>query len=106
MIHYKAEGTSEFNALLYIPSKLPFNIFYKDYKVGPMLYVKRVQIMEHCENLLPPYLRFVKGVVDSSDLPLNVSREMLAEQPAGGDHQEQHRQEGARHARRAEEGCL
>jgi molecular chaperone HtpG len=77
VIHYKAEGTSEFNALLYIPSRLPFNIFYKDYKVGPMLYVKRVQIMEHCENLLPPYLRFVKGVVDSSDLPLNVSREIL-----------------------------
>ena len=77
VIHYKAEGTSEFNALLYIPSKLPFNIFYKDYKIGPMLYVRRVQIMEHCENLLPPYLRFVKGVVDSSDLPLNVSREIL-----------------------------
>ena len=77
VIHYKAEGTSEFNALLYIPSRLPFNIFYKDYKVGPVLYVKRVQIMEHCENLLPAYLRFVKGVVDSSDLPLNVSREIL-----------------------------
>jgi molecular chaperone HtpG len=77
VIHYKAEGTSEFNALLYIPSKLPFNIFYKDYKIGPVLYVRRVQIMEHCENLLPPYLRFVKGVVDSSDLPLNVSREIL-----------------------------
>ncbi|OPY69671.1 MAG: Chaperone protein HtpG [Syntrophorhabdaceae bacterium PtaU1.Bin034] len=77
IIHYKAEGTSEFTALLYIPSRLPFNIFYKDYKIGPMLYVKRVQIMEHCEQLLPPYLRFVKGVVDSSDLPLNVSREIL-----------------------------
>jgi molecular chaperone HtpG len=77
VIHYKAEGTSEFTALLYIPSRLPFNIFYKDYKMGPMLYVKRVQIMEHCEQLLPPYLRFVKGVVDSSDLPLNVSREIL-----------------------------
>jgi molecular chaperone HtpG len=77
VIHYKAEGTSEFNALLYIPSRAPFNIFYKDYKMGPMLYVKRVQIMEHCEQLLPPYLRFVKGVVDSSDLPLNVSREIL-----------------------------
>ncbi len=77
VIHYKAEGTSEFTALLYIPSRLPFNIFYKDYKMGPRLYVKRVQIMEHCEQLLPPYLRFVKGVVDSSDLPLNVSREIL-----------------------------
>ncbi len=77
IIHYKAEGTSEFSALLFIPSRAPFNIFYKDYKIGPMLYVRRVQIMEHCEQLLPPYLRFVKGVVDSSDLPLNVSREIL-----------------------------
>ena len=77
VIHYKAEGTSEFTALLYVPSKLPLNIFYKDYKIGPMLYVKRVQIMEHCEELLPPYLRFIKGVVDSSDLPLNISREIL-----------------------------
>lgn len=77
VIHYKAEGTSEFSALLYVPSKAPFNIFYKDYEIGPVLYVKRVQIMDHCENLIPPYLRFVKGVVDSSDLPLNVSREIL-----------------------------
>ena len=77
VIHYKAEGTSEFSALLYIPSKAPFNILYKDYKVGPTLYVKRVQIMDHCEELIPPYLRFVRGVIDSSDLPLNVSREIL-----------------------------
>lgn len=77
VIHYKAEGTSEFGALLYIPAKAPLNILYRDFQIGPMLYVKRVQIMEHCEELLPPYLRFVKGVVDSSDLPLNISREML-----------------------------
>ncbi|MEF9438075.1 MAG: molecular chaperone HtpG, partial [Candidatus Mariimomonas ferrooxydans] len=77
IIHYKAEGTSEFSALLYIPSQTPFDISYKDYKVGPTLYVKRVQIMDHCEQLIPPYLRFIKGVVDSSDLPLNISREML-----------------------------
>ncbi len=77
VIHYKAEGTSEFVSLLYIPSKVPFDIFYKDFKIGPALYVKRVQIMDHCEHLIPPYLRFIKGVVDSSDLPLNVSREML-----------------------------
>ncbi|HPU30636.1 MAG TPA: molecular chaperone HtpG, partial [Syntrophorhabdaceae bacterium] len=77
VIHYKAEGTSEFTALLYIPSKAPFNILFKDFKVGPMLYVKRVQIMEHCEDLIMPYLRFIRGVVDSSDLPLNVSREIL-----------------------------
>jgi molecular chaperone HtpG len=77
VIHYRAEGTSEFTGLLYIPAKPPFDIFWKDYKMGPMLYVKRVRIMEHCEELLPPYLRFVRGVVDSSDLPLNISREML-----------------------------
>jgi molecular chaperone HtpG len=77
IIHYRAEGTSEFTCLLYLPSKAPLDIFYKEYKVGPTLYVKRVQIMDHCEQLLPLYLRFVKGVVDSSDLPLNVSREML-----------------------------
>ncbi len=76
-IHYRAEGTSEFTALLYVPSKAPFNIFYKDFKIGPTLYVKRVQIMDHCEDLIPVYLRFVKGVVDSSDLPLNISREIL-----------------------------
>ncbi|HKN18667.1 MAG TPA: molecular chaperone HtpG [Dissulfurispiraceae bacterium] len=76
-IHYKAEGTSEFTALLYVPSKAPFNMFYKDFKIGPTLYVKRVQIMDHCEDLIPVYLRFVKGVVDSSDLPLNISREIL-----------------------------
>jgi molecular chaperone HtpG len=74
-IHYKAEGTVEFTALLFIPKKKPFNIHLTDYKFGPMLYVKRVQIMENCEELLPPYLRFVKGVVETSDLPLNISRE-------------------------------
>ncbi len=77
VIHYKAEGTSEFTALLYIPSRAPLDIFFRDYRVGPSLYVKRVQIMDHCEQLVPLYLRFIKGIVDSSDLPLNISREML-----------------------------
>ena len=77
VIHYRAEGTSEFTALLYIPSRLSSDIFHKDYKIGPMLYVKRVKIMDHCEELIPLYLRFIKGVVDSSDLPLNISREIL-----------------------------
>ncbi|MBI5099757.1 MAG: molecular chaperone HtpG [Nitrospirae bacterium] len=77
VVHFRAEGTSEFTALLYIPSRMPFDIYFKDYKFGPALYVKRVQIMDHCEQLLPLYLRFVKGVIDSSDLPLNVSREIL-----------------------------
>jgi molecular chaperone HtpG len=77
VIRYRSEGTSEFVALLFIPSKAPLGILFKDYKIGPALYVKRVQIMDHCEDLLPPYIRFIKGVVDSSDLPLNVSREIL-----------------------------
>lgn len=77
VVHYRGEGTTEFSALLYLPKKAPWNFFYKDYKAGPQLYVRRVQIMDHCEDLVPPYLRFVRGVVESSDLPLNVSREIL-----------------------------
>ncbi len=77
VIHYKAEGTSEFSALMFIPSVAPVNMLYRDFKYGPMLYVKRVRIMDHCEDLMPQYLRFVQGMVDSSDLPLNVSREIL-----------------------------
>jgi molecular chaperone HtpG len=76
-LHYKAEGSSEFSALLYLPSHAPMNILYRDFKIGPALYVRRVRIMDHCEELIPPYLRFVSGVIDSSDLPLNVSREIL-----------------------------
>jgi molecular chaperone HtpG len=79
-IHYAAEGTSEFKALLYIPEHKPFDVFMHDpNRKGVHLYVKRVFITDRCENLLPEYLRFVKGVVDSSDLPLNVSREILQE---------------------------
>jgi molecular chaperone HtpG len=76
-IHYRAEGVNEFNVLLFLPSKAPFNLFYPDFRIGPTLYVRRVQIMDHCEELVPRYLRFLRGVVDSSDLPLNVSREIL-----------------------------
>lgn len=78
-IHYHAEGASEYKALLYIPSKAPMDLYYKDYKGGMNLYVKRVFIMHDCKKLVPEYFRFMKGVVDSSDLPLNVSREILQE---------------------------
>lgn len=76
-IHYKAEGTMEFSSILYIPSQKPFNYDYRDRKTGLSLYVKRVFIKEDCEELLPSYLRFIRGMVDSNDLSLNVSREIL-----------------------------
>jgi molecular chaperone HtpG len=76
-VHYRAEGAAEFSALLYIPAKAPLGIFLRDFEIGPALYVKRVQIMHRCPDLIPPYLRFVQGVVESADLPLNISREML-----------------------------
>jgi len=78
-IHYSAEGASEFKAIVYIPSHKPMDLFMRDHKKGVHLYVKRVYITDNCEALLPDYLRFIKGVVDSSDLPLNVSREILQE---------------------------
>ena len=79
-IHYSAEGTLEFKALLYLPTKAPFDMFqHEGVKHGINLYVKRVFIMENCEALIPRYLRFAKGVVESNDLPLNVSREILQE---------------------------
>lgn len=76
-IHYKAEGTMEFNSLMYIPGKKPWNFNYRETEYGLSLYIKRVFIMADCKELLPTYLRFVKGLVDSSDLSLNVSREIL-----------------------------
>ncbi|MBR3670952.1 MAG: molecular chaperone HtpG, partial [Fibrobacter sp.] len=75
--HSHAEGSQEFWSLVYIPSKAPFNIWHNDALHGLKLYVKKVFIMDDCKDLLPPWLRFVRGVVDSEDLPLNVSREIL-----------------------------
>ncbi|MEM5423171.1 molecular chaperone HtpG [Paraburkholderia ferrariae] len=77
--HNRVEGRSEYTQLLYVPSHAPFDLWNRDHKSGLKLYVKRVFIMDDAEQLLPNYLRFVKGVVDSSDLPLNVSREILQE---------------------------
>ncbi|MGQ4514650.1 molecular chaperone HtpG [Streptomyces sp. DW26H14] len=76
-IRLQAEGTFEYQALLFIPSHAPQDLFLQGYKRGVQLYVKRVFIMDDCEALMPPYLRFVKGVVDAQDLSLNVSREIL-----------------------------
>lgn len=76
-MHLRAEGTVEYQALLFIPSKAPQELFYHAYESGLRLYAKRVLIMMNCEELLPRYLRFIRGIVDSSDLPLNISRQTL-----------------------------
>ena len=77
--HNRVEGNTEYTQLLYIPAKAPFDLWNRDKKAGVKLYVKRVFIMDDAEALMPSYLRFVKGVIDSNDLPLNVSRELLQE---------------------------
>ncbi len=78
-LHNKAEGANEYTTLFYIPSKAPMDMYRADWEPGVKLYVKRVFITDSDKELLPPYLRFIKGVIDSSDLPLNVSREILQE---------------------------
>jgi molecular chaperone HtpG len=75
--HTKAEGSLEYTTLFYIPAKAPLDLYHAEYKVGVKLYVKRVFIMDDAKELLPQYLRFVRGIIDSEDLPLNVSREIL-----------------------------
>jgi molecular chaperone HtpG len=75
--HTKAEGSLEYTTLFYIPSKAPLDLYNAEYKVGVKLYVKRVFILDDARELLPQYLRFVRGIIDSEDLPLNVSREIL-----------------------------
>lgn len=76
-MHNKVEGTLEYISLLYIPKKAPFDLYDRDRRYGLKLYVKRVYIMDDAEQLMPAYLRFVRGIIDSNDLPLNVSREIL-----------------------------
>lgn len=76
-VHTRVEGTNEYTTLLYIPSKAPFDLWERDHKHGVKLYVRRVFIMDEADKLMPNYMRFIKGVVDSDDLPLNVSREIL-----------------------------
>src|SRR5262249_47955586 len=80
--HFKVEGTQEFTALLYVPRSVPFELRFGQKPRGVRLFVKRVLVMESCEDLLPSWMRFVVGVVDSDDLPLNVSREILQESSA------------------------
>ncbi|MGE0706823.1 MAG: molecular chaperone HtpG [Planctomycetota bacterium] len=75
--HFTIEGTQLFTGLLFLPSHPPFDLYMREYRSGVRLYVKRVFVMDECDALLPEYLRFVKGIVDSDDLPLNVSREVL-----------------------------
>jgi molecular chaperone HtpG len=80
-LHYRAEGKLDYSALIFVPGHRPFDLFNPDRKGGLRLYVKRVFITDDCPELLPPYLRFLRGIVDSEDLPLNVSREMLQKNP-------------------------
>jgi molecular chaperone HtpG len=83
-VHVRAEGTLEYASLLFVPSSKPFDLFHPDRKHGVKLYVRRVFITDDCKELIPGYLRFLRGVVDSSDLPLNVSRELLQSNPLLG----------------------
>ena len=80
-LHNKVEGKLEYTSLLYLPSKAPFDLWDRERRHGVNLYVKRIFIMDDSEHLMPPYLRFVRGVVDAADLPLNVSREHLQKNP-------------------------
>ncbi|MGE0747797.1 MAG: molecular chaperone HtpG, partial [Rhodospirillales bacterium] len=83
-LHWRAEGTIEYTALLFVPSQRPFDLFHPERQHRVKLYVRRVFITDHCEGLVPSWLRFVRGLVDSEDLPLNISRELLQSNPMVG----------------------
>ena len=104
VVHYSAEGSQEFKVLVFIPAKKPFDMQWGDYQWGLKLYIQRVLIMDHCEALLPPYLRFVKGVVDSSDLPLEHLARAASGQSAARADQEQRHAQRAQSAGRDEDG--
>ena len=91
--HTRAEGTLEYTTLFYIPAKAPLDLYQADYKGGVKLYVKRVFIMDDSKELLPQYLRFVRGIIDSEDLPLNVSPRDPAAEQGPHQHQDGQRQE-------------
>src|SRR5205823_11699967 len=76
---FKAEGRHEYRALVFVPAEAPSDLYYQAASAGLQLYAQRVLVVEQCKDLLPRYLRFVKGVVDSADLPLHISRQMLQE---------------------------
>ena len=80
-VHWKAEGKIEYTGLVFVPSARPFDLFQPEREHRVKLYVRRVFITDHCKGLVPPYLRFLRGVIDSEDLPLNISREMLQHNP-------------------------
>ena len=91
--HTRAEGSLEYTTLFFIPAHAPIDLYQADYKVGVKLYVKRVFILDDAKELLPPYLRFVRGIIDSEDLPLNVSRELLQQNKRPHQHPHRQRQE-------------
>ena len=97
--HAKVEGRQEYTQLLYIPQRAPFDLWDREHRHGIKLYVRRVFIMDDAEQLMPAYLRFVRGVIDSNDLPLNVSREILQQSSDVETIRAASVQAGARHAR-------
>ena len=100
-VHAKVEGRQEYTQLLYVPQRAPFDLWDREHRRGVKLYVRRVFIMDDAEQLMPAYLRFVRGVVDSNDLPLNVSREILQQSRDVAGHPRRGRQAGARRCSRS-----